>query len=132
MKQVIIDYIKFHVLVKFDDVKNMRIVDNLFSVLKLNKNRFITDTPREGFMFERVYDESTHMRYRAGSSINTKPGVDDFFTFDLTGQDCRNFELRGGTWKDLFKYLYENPTELLRCDIAIDDLDGVVPFEEMY
>ena len=131
MKQVIIDYIKFHVLVKFDDVQNMRIVDNLFSVLKLNKNRFITVTPREGFMFERVYDESTHMRYRAGSSINTKPGVDDFFTFELTGKDCRNFELRGGTWKDLFKYLSENPTELLRCDIAIDDLDGVVPFEEM-
>ena len=51
-------------------------------------------------------------------------GVKDQFVIDLSGQACRHFEARGGSWIELISRLSKLPVRFNRIDLALDDIDG--------
>lgn len=56
-------------------------------------------------------------------------------TLIFTGQGCREFELAGGDWIELFEFIFKYGSngylKIGRLDIAIDDFDGneITPYE---
>lgn len=50
---------------------------------------------------------------------------DEYLTrVELKGQGCRDFESRGGNWKELLNYIIASGGYLTRLDLAIDDKVG--------
>jgi len=134
MKQksiALIDYLKFEVLYDFDDKEHLKETEELFRLLILDINQFVEAPGMDGFEHRRTYDENTYLYYSPGSSINNKLGCESFFVIELSGSACRLFELRGGSWKDLFEYFLKIPFELKRVDIAKDDINGIVDFDDL-
>ncbi len=127
----LIDYLKFEVLYDFDDKEHLKEIEELFRLLKLDINQFVEEPGKEGFEHSRTYDENTYLYYSPGSSINNKLGCESFFEIELRGSACRLFELRGGSWKDLFNYFLTIPFQLNRVDIAKDDINGIVDFDSL-
>lgn len=50
---------------------------------------------------------------------------------ELKGRGCREFEERGGNWKDLTNYVISSNSYLTTLDIAVDDKEGYMTIEQL-
>lgn len=101
---VVIDWFKFSINTSFN--RNNKIVIDLFKILKLDIDIYDEETSTGQFEKRLVYDEQTIVLAKPRMDKNVKrEGVDDYFFIDLSGQACRDFEQRGGIWKDLFIFI---------------------------
>ena len=70
-----------------------------------------------------IYDEDVKVGINPSERAKIK-GVTDQFVIDLSGQACRHFEARGGSWIELISKLSSLPIRFNRIDLALDDIDG--------
>lgn len=123
----IIDYFK----PSFNFAINSEEASKLFVILKIEEDRFIQETSlRDNMLEHRVYDQSVHI-YLNPSDKAERAGVIDYFTVELSGQACREFELRGGSWLELLEFMVKTDSRLLQLHLAKDAMNGMLPFEEL-
>lgn len=123
----IIDYFK----PSFNFSITSKEANRLFEILKIEEDRYIQETSlRDNMLEHRVYDQTVHI-YLNPSDKAKRAGVIDYFTVELSGQACREFELRGGSWLELLKFMVETDSRLLQLHLAKDAMNGMLPFEEL-
>lgn len=123
----IIDYFK----PSFNFSLNSEEAKGLFKCLRIEEDRYIQESRlRDNMLEHRVYDQSVHI-YLNPSDKAERAGIIDYFTVELSGQACREFELRGGSWEELLEFMINCDSRLLQVHLAKDALNGMLPFDEL-
>jgi DNA relaxase NicK len=111
-----------------DDVEEMKLTSCLFDILKLNMKEYDSCRGDSNFASKALFNGNTFLYY---DPIGIMPsGVSDYFIIEMTGSACRSFELRGGSWLDLAKFVSSTSHHMTRFDLAMDDLGGIIPLED--
>ena len=135
MKNHLIDKLKIQVLLNLEskEVTEVTFINNLFKLLKIDMNKYVSRKPFNNCKSARTYDEHVYVCYDPFDDA-IKLGSVSYFIVEMEGQACRDFELRGGSWEALIDFLAENVGGLIHIkaiDLAKDDIDGVLPFDEI-
>lgn len=100
-----------------------QLLENLLNILKLNS--FDYDIKNLANYAEgRIYDEDIAIG-AGGETTKSKNGEETSFV-ELKGQALRRFELRGGSYLELFTFFIKNGFHCLRIDIPIDDFSNSI------
>lgn len=104
--------------------------NEILLLFKLDPYTYDEGRPNNSYDESRIYDISTIVLREPRKSVQRKD-CDDYFCVELKGESCREFESRGGDWKELFIGLSKYRIDLNRIDIAIDDFNNVIPLKEL-
>lgn len=129
MTSTIIDYWKMSF--EWDFSKEYEKTILLFDLLMLNPEEFVASNAlRDNMKTHRIYDEHVDV-YLDPTDYAKRTSCETFFIVEMTGQACREFELRGGDWKALNLFCQSQKHKAMRLDLTKDDFNGCLPFEEL-
>ena len=83
-----------------------------------------------GFSSRLTYDVSMTVLADPISTSSRRDVGDQYFVVELSGQACREFELRS-SWEKLFKEVSKYRHDVKRIDVALDDYSGFISIDEL-
>jgi hypothetical protein len=107
--------------------------------LYLNNNKYeVVEDNKDGYQYSMTFDENVTIRY-GGNAIKNISGKNTVM-FEMKGSACRLYEqrmfLRGVDffwgYECFLKYCYDTGFKATRIDIAFDDFNGIITWDELY
>jgi len=124
----VIDWVRFtcywDTYAPFDDVP---LNEELFRLLKVNRSHFVPGNRAVGrFGYGDGFTYAECLNVGISPSEHAKPkGIGKCFLVDMPATACHQFEDRGGSWADLFRFLLKSGCRFNRIDLAQDSIDGL-------
>ena len=124
---VCIDYLKMRIDSSFSPC--LKRFKKLLDTLRVDSKVYDDDVKVANYEKTYIFDANVFIM-TGGQTTRNVDGVDTTI-IELKGQACREFEGRGGNWKELFEALFELGAICKRIDIALDDFQNTCPINSL-
>lgn len=107
---------------------------NLLGILKLNPFAYDIEERNSlgsfGYSRSYLFGEDIRIGVAVRDTAKVK-GANMQFIVEISGSACRNFESRGGSWQELFKFFENNLVRVKRIDLFMDSINGALTIDSI-